>query len=365
MPALARLQPSDCTNPELDIFLEVNGLKTDPYSLEFQIFELESSPGVPTQVYPLSGRQTVDIGTLCSGGGDKLSTGHFVAQWTPPVDEEIGVHHLKWFFKLQATSPEQEYTEEFQVLTEISGFSSAGYCTVQDMRDEGVTDTQASDVRLGVLIDRWTKMINQWTGRFFSPLTKTIYVDGRGGRILHLYEPIIDIDSVALISDRTTPSESPYEDDLYKIYNRHMTSGLLNPDDRDNPRLEMLHPEELSLGMISPGEWPKGSQNLKVVGTFGYTDPDGSAFGRTPELIKFACVMLVVKGLTKVGSIDANWAAQNRYRIETERTRDQEIRYGPVLGRGVLNPRYTGFSGDSEIDNILIQFCRPFEARGV
>ena len=73
-----------------------------------------------------------------------------------------------------------------------------------------------------------------------------------------------------------------------------LAAGLGDPDDRKNPRLEFFHESDLlgvqptpaaSLG-LGPLVWLRGAQNVVIDGLFGYTDPDGSAVGRTPELIR-------------------------------------------------------------------------------
>lgn len=84
-----------------------------------------SDPGKqlnPVQVYPAvaGARAPVDVSALCPAG-DKLSTGHFVARWTPPINEAIGSHEIRWFFRLTPASPEQTFREEFEVLVDVAG----------------------------------------------------------------------------------------------------------------------------------------------------------------------------------------------------------------------------------------------------
>ena len=106
MPALARGQPSDCQNPVLDLFTQVNGILVDVAVLGFQVFDVSDPQKQlnPVQVFPatVGVRATVNAATLCPAG-DKLSTGHFVARWTPPIDEAIGSHEIRWFFRLTPT----------------------------------------------------------------------------------------------------------------------------------------------------------------------------------------------------------------------------------------------------------------------
>lgn len=351
MPALARNQASGCANPALDLFTQVNGVLIDVAVLEFQIFDV-SDPGKqqnPVQVYPatVGARATVDVGSLCPAG-DKLSTGHFVARWTPPVNEAIGTHEIRWFFRLTPMSPEQTFREEFEVLVEVAGFSATGYAFVSDMRAEGVPVMDASDARLQVLIALASRYIERMTGRFFEPRPQTLTLDGRGGRTLLFGQPIIGIESVRIDSSPFSPADLPIDRSLLRVYNRHLTQGLLLPDDRDNPKLELFHVDDEARAFV----WPKGQQNVTVTGVFGYTEPDGSPTGRTPELIRHATKLLVMRELPLLGNVDQREDAQRRFRLTSERTRDQSYTLEALRLHGA-------FTGDPEIDNILAAYQRP------
>lgn len=357
MPALARLQPSNCANPVLDIFTHIGGTLVDISVLEFQIFEKVTNPSVPQQVYPaiVGTRQAVDVTNLCPLG-QKLTTGHYVAIWTPPISEVVGTHEIRWYFKLTPTSPEQQLREEFEVLLEVSGVTAHGYVTVSEMRDEGVPVTY-SDNWLLSRISMASRMIDKFTGRFFEPRVQTLHLDGRGSRLLLLDFPIISVTSITL---RSLTGESSTSVDLtdVRIYNRHLTQGLLNPDDRDNPKLELLinqDPYETDVNWVM-AEWPRGSQNVEIVGTFGYTEPDGSVNGKTPDLIKHACKLLVLRYLKTLWEATGGGATPVAMgAITSESTEGQSVGYESGRAAG----RNTVFTGDAEIDGILAGFVRP------
>lgn len=362
MPALARAQPSSCTNPVLDLFTQVNGVLVDVAVLEFQVFDV-SDPGKqqnPLQVYPssLGARASVDVAALCPLG-QKLSTGHFVAPWTPPQDEAIGTHEIRWFFRLTPTSPEQSFREEFEVLVEVAGFSGTGYAHVSDLRGEGVTPADASDARLQSLIVLASRYVERMTGRFFEPRLQTLTLDGSGARTLTFGQPIIGVENVFIDSSPYSPGDLPVDPSIYRVYNRHLTQGLLLPDDRDDPKLEFFHGSDLlGVRFEAPGlslaslVWPRGQQNVTVRGVFGYTEPDGSPMGRTPELIRHATELLVMRELPRLGDVGRREEAQRRWRLTSERTRDQAYTLEALKVQGA-------FTGDSEIDNILAAFTRP------
>lgn len=370
MPSLARNQASDCSNPELDIFTKVNGILTDVYSLEFIVEEEVTTPGTPIQVYPLSGRETVDVGTLCPVG-DKISTGRYVAKWTPELTEPIGTHIITWYFKLTSTSPEQTFCEEFEVLPEATASSSTGYCTIADLRDAGVPETGINgktDAQLQALITRVTKKIEKYTGRFFEARSMSdILFDGTGSRALLLGDPIIDISEIIILGDDLTASQTVDLDDV-RIYNRHITQNLTNPDDRNSPKIEFLEVDERDdFGshrahyLFHPHRWPEGTQNIQISGIFGYTDYDGgNPYGITPEDISEAACLMVLRIIDSAYSQrDKRDDAINRWRVVEYKTRDQTIKYEPPSKFGISAAGYGQFTGDPYIDAILAQYSRP------
>jgi hypothetical protein len=364
MPRIAQGQTSDCANPVLDLFTVVNGLVTDVEVLEFQIWDVT---GTPVQVFPVSGRQAVDLADCPVG--DRLGLGHYVAEWPVPAVEPVGAHEVRWFFRLTVGGAELTSTEPFDVVESVSAGPFLGYCTVQDLRDEGVPTTGVgakTDAELARIIERSTQLIDVFTGRFFRPVPMQIRVDGTGGRELLLGHPIVSISEVRLVSSSFIDSEAQVvELDDLEIYNRHL-GGLLNPDDRENPRLSWVEFDERLErlpfaafdvhGVFEPSRWPRGRQNVQITGIFGYTDPDGTPTGRTPDLISRACALLAIRDAEVLTSED-RFDARNAWRLSKLKTRDQEIQWGVP---GSLGGRGAGAcTGDPEIDTILARYSRP------
>jgi hypothetical protein len=346
-------QTSDCTTPALDLFTVVDGTPVNVAELEFQIFEDVTTPGTPVQVFPPVGRQAVDVDNDCPIG-HRLSTGRYVAEWSVPVDEPIGPHLIRWYFRLTPLADEQTFDEAFTVAPVIAS-SSIGYCSVQDVRDEGVTVALASDAKVQRLIRVATAYIDEYTGRFFSPRHLTITLNGRGHSLLQLDMPIIAINR-AVVELIPGSSEDPSELDLEDlvVYNRHITQGLFDPDDRNNPRIEFAR---ASPGLIRAAVgsaflvWPDGRGNVTLEGVFGYTDPDGTPYGRTPILITEACLRLVMRLLPlKVKSVLVGAGP-----IWKEVTRDQRVEFANPDRLAIQG----AFTGDPEIDTILARYRRP------
>lgn len=233
------------------------------------------------------------------------------------------------------------------------------YATVADFRAEGVTPAAASDARLEALIGLATEYIERVTGRFFEARQQTLTLDGTGGRSLLLGHPIIRVDEVFIELSVFAPADVAVDVALYRVYNRHLTQGLLLPDDRDNPKLEFIHSSDL-LGVsierpvlsLSTLIWPKGQQNVLVKGVFGYTERDGSPTGRTPLLIRHLTMLLVLRELTPLTDVAGREEASKRWRITSERTRDQSYTLEAIRATGA-------FTGDPEIDAPLSRFVRP------
>jgi hypothetical protein len=205
------------------------------------------------------------------------------------------------------------------------------YATVQDLRDEGVTVHQASDLRLSALADEASRFIDRATGWFFEPRPLTLVLDGRGISTIELPVPPIRIDRLVVGGVEV----SHYPDAL-------VVEGAPVEPWFDAPRCT------LNRG----GVFVRGRGNVELSGLWGYTEPDGTPEGRTPPAIRRACMLLVLRWVSPLGDEDAAGDARNRWRILEERTRDQSYKLAPVSAAG-------GVTGDPEIDAILARYRRP------
>jgi hypothetical protein len=189
----------------------------------------------------------------------------------------------------------------------------------------------------------------------------TVALDGSGGRIQLLGHPIIAVRDVKLlVAYPAEIGELPVTPSFFRVYNRHLSQGLLDPDDRENPRLEFFHEDDLlgvsatpaaSLGLGSL-VWLRGTQNVVVDGLFGFTDPDGSPVGRTPDLIRHVTKLLVLRELPLMADVASREERQQRWRIVSERTRDQSYDLDPLRFQG-------GLTGDPALDAVLVAYQRP------
>lgn len=204
------------------------------------------------------------------------------------------------------------------------------YASVADLRAEGVTPAAASDARLEALLNEASAFIDQVTGWFFEPRALTLRLDGRGAPTIEPPVPILRLD--ALLLDDASLSLAP--DDLV-VVGAPVAPGF------DAPRFTLRR------GRV----FPSGAGNVTAVGVWGYTEPDGTPFGRTPLAIRRVAMQLALRALPKLA--DADGSTTSAWRVVEERTRDQSYRLAAPLGLGVV------FTGDPEIDQILARYRRP------
>lgn len=247
----------------------------------------------------------------------------------------------------------------------------ARYLTVAEVRAEGAPFNDATaypDAWVEGKIDLASEQIERATGQWFVPKARTILVNGSGGRKLRLRHPIVKLDAITIIYRARYGANPEYAIDIdeVRVFNRHLTQGLQNPDDRKMPMLEIL--DWLSYEPEDIGEWPAGVQNIELDGVFGWTELDyatdpaetsqGSQVpadqGSTPFLIKRACMLLVRRYFPKVGDFAGLMGATRSGDIKSMKTRDQSITYDSARTSGGSGVLAAGLTGDPEIDGILI-----------
>ena len=97
------------------------------------------------------------------------------------------------------------------------------YCTIENLRNEGLTEDDYSDERLSELIKMSCDFIDRITGQFFELRELALRFDGRGGQYLVLTYPLIEVTEL-LVDDEAINDFVLYsrlEDRAYpKIYRK-------------------------------------------------------------------------------------------------------------------------------------------------
>ena len=246
----------------------------------------------------------------------------------------------------------------------------SSYTTVARLREEGVPVEKYSDSFLEAKIVKASALIEMITERWFYPRDMVIKVDGQGSRMLNLDTPIISINSIK-VENLSAAGSNPFTFDIsnYRVYNRHVTQGLTNPDDRSAPRIEFVsgyYFNTLNSSRRSFEEntqrFTEGAQNIVIDGTFGYTDySPTNPEGVTPILIEEACVILVIEDLGKRFGVEAGdrFDIANAGRVRRIRTKEQELEYFSAID-GAGNNAFAGnVHTNPEVDKILRRYMRP------
>lgn len=329
---------TDGTNP-------TGGVLFDPFAASFVILDVNGG--------------TIVAKTALDLVANRLGVGRYAAAWNASA-VAVGQYEVVWYYTATSMSAEASFSQEFEVVAKP--YASSPYCSVYDLRAEGVTTAMGSDAVVQGWIARAGKYIEQLTGQSFVPVYKTLTLNGRETRALLLGEPIIAMDSVSVDYFTIFGSNTliiPGE--TLRVFNRHIT-GMINPDDRKNPKIEFVHggdlaglqfSEQANSGfLLSQLIWPAGVQNIQLAGIFGYTEADGSFVGQTPFLIREAAKLLVVMLMPQMIDQDGRAETAQRDRLIQENTRDQGFQLTAPWLKG-------GLTGNWQIDSILADFTRP------
>jgi hypothetical protein len=362
-----RGQAGSVTNPFLTYSHISAGLLTDiTGSLKFEIYDVsdEVKQATPVRVFPGSGQTTVDL------NAHKLSTGRYAAVgWTVSGSEAIGRHEIRWYVQETLAATEHVIRKTFEVIPDLADFEGSHYCSVSDLRDQGYTSSMLSDIRALKTINTASAYIDRVTGRQFDAKYKTLLLNGSLAPDLLLEEPIVGIDNVRIHISPYEPNGFLMPNDIYVVYNRHLSQNLKSPDDRDNPKLALLSDRSGVFGYYGRSEvysapyhvgqiWNAGVQNVKLTGIFGYTEYDGSPWGRTPLQLVHCCKLLCVREMPQLADFDEREARKERWRLRSERSEDQSYQLETLKHQGT-------FTGDAEIDYLLAQYTRPMQIAAV
>lgn len=311
--------------------------------------------------------------------GDRLGEGYFRAgsydphaeDWGPdPLDDPgPGRRTVRWFAVLEDGGPEVTWTTRTERLQggPLPNYGVPYYALISDLRAESFAPGVLSDSRAATLLSLASRYIEAFTGRRFVAEPKELHLSGSGSARLQFSEPIvgIEVDGVSVdLGGAVISTSLPYSRENLRIYSRHLTERLTQPDDRQNPKIESYLPIGIAYRAwnsrhLSAYAFPEGSQNIAVRGVFGFTEPDGSPMGCTPMLIRHAAMLLVRRHMLG-GGIGAGGGAGGGV-VTQEKTRDQSVSYaapGSIGSGRAGSPLLGAFTGDPEIDTILAMFMR-------
>lgn len=206
------------------------------------------------------------------------------------------------------------------------------YLTLQDIRDAGITSLMASDTLVNAAISQACQLIDLVTGQWFEARSGTLLVDGQDSELLQLPVPIISLTSMFL--EGSTLAVDP---NYYRVYNGRgpTTAGLITQmaaDDRKNPKIILrrqtsgdIFTQPMSYGAAT---FFRGSQNVQLLGVFGYVEPDGT----TPALIHRAAMLIAIDYLANppFGTSSVSVASIASGPVVEEETDGHRIKYASI-----------------------------------
>lgn len=341
------------TNPQLvAIILDAAAELVDPTELTFEILDISDDAKLAS---PAEVVATTAV-NLTTG---KLSLGQYALTWTVPAGESIGRHLIVWTATLEGGAV-LSWTVAFDVVAN-KALVPRGVellALVSDLRAEGVLPS-VPDMRLLNKLAYASRQLLTWTGQHFTPEWREVTLDTPIGSALLFNVPIIAVATVKL-------GDTVVDRGSFVVYNRHMRGG---EDDRRNPKIEF--------GVWPTDEWPPSTvglppfttawpaevplaraQKVKVLGVWGFTEPDGSPTGGVPAAAARVVTRLALLDVPKLAS-SASQAARDAHLVSSKRTREQGITFTrPTVGASAYSA-LARWTGDPSIDRDIDGLCRP------
>ena len=174
-----------------------------------------------------------------------------------------------------------------------------GVISLEELRTRGFLEEDFEDGELRAVETIVWETITLFTNRIFENQQLTLNLDGYG-----IKEQFLPIEIISITSVSESSLGALVEGTDFVTYNR------IVPDDRGNSKLVLLS-----------GTWPKGSQNVTIVGRFGYIDPKSEAEHPPLPLIEVAMRMMPIffENILEDGERDID-LANNKRGIQKEVT---------------------------------------------
>lgn len=243
-----------------------------------------------------------------------------------------------------------------------------GYVTPADIWAQGYVNPPWTPAKVWAGIDRACTAIDSICRQWFEPRYSQFAFDGTDHDQMWLDLPICALH--ALLQDDTSVDLSDVD-----VFNRHLTRGQLNPDDRANPKV--TYALDFPPGYrgrrrriyADAALFGAGRMNVVLKGVFGYTElgPGDFAaetaansqvplsYGQTPAEIKRAALLLSLIYMLPAGDQQESFLAN---RVTQIKTRDQSISFSDMASGGGSDASF-GLTGNIEVDNILMRYSGP------
>ena len=214
------------------------------------------------------------------------------------------------------------------------------YATVQDIRDRGVDPADVGDVDILRALARATMLIDGYCGRNFWRREETYHVDGTGRPSIFLDDrPVLEVTELK-VDGQAVPAES------YRVYNNAGYMRLV---------------AERTIFMGHPGTFARGTQNVEVLGVFGFEE--------VPPEVKEAAVLLglaflrTMSGEANVTESQAN-TTDKAVGIKRVKVDDLSVEF-QYPREATIDASRKKTTGIPEADRLLWRYRRDLEAAAV
>lgn len=237
------------------------------------------------------------------------------------------------------------------------------YINPADVRLAGLGPEVANDSAVLAAIDTWQQFLERACRQWFYPRALDFRFDGTDSDTINFGVPIISVENLWVNLGTTQQQPLPLDPTRYCVYS---SAGGVQ-DDRRNPRIKIVAFEQVRDIFTAPIVQPntklrfrKGRQNQRVVGTFGFVEPDGS----TPRLIKRALTKLVVEKLASPIYVGASGTEPDPpppllagvLASETTDLHSMTYQQAPFRARGV---GLIGITKDQEVLDVIRLYRAP------
>lgn len=285
-----------------------------------------------------------------------IEQGRYFGQWEIPPDQQEGSHFIRWRWQMAEDSMQQSVAIEFFVEQQRLISYDDFYLTPEDVWRHGVSRRKYNREHIEERILLCQQYVEKITGQFFRGKNMVMKLDGNDTDMLLLPVPAISIEKIEFDTGLYRYDYQDDEQGWENIPMRHFqVYSSVYPDERMYPRIKVNRSVSTSIltRSIYTGVFPKGTQNVRLTGRFGFVEEDGT----TPLPILQAMMMLIVQNLHPFGS--AMEKRRHRARRLLEETNDGH-RY--EMQRVISD---LDLSGDPEVDQILNKYLRPPEIDSV
>ena len=318
----------------LAVYAAVDGVLTDAYRAEYQVFD--ASSGLPgTQVLPASGTEDVTTTGKFDTGSYYVYDPSTTKPWKPTSTVKRG--YVKWTITQSSGGSPKYVYRSFEVVAEsLTLQQGRALALIQDVRDADASLSTVSDAAILRALREWRDIIERYAKVHFAPVFEARSFSDGGSSILFLPEPLY---AARYVKMNGSSAETTIANFKFFSYPRNM----------QNPRIEV---DRGALGDIyDPGfaaEF-KAGYTQEVKGVWGWFDPN--TYG-PPEPVRYD---VVIHGVVLALHETFSDALGDTGIVVSERVDGHSVTYATTR----MSSAFMGILRDARIRDVLSLYRAP------